>query len=135
MLLKLLGVSGEEPEQPTTETMHVSDITIRLEIVIHGKNTFTNAVAKVTIFDVDTDGNPVNPVEGATVYGTWSGATSDADSGITNASGQVSLESNKVKNPPSGTTFTFTVDDVVTKVGWTYDLGANIETSDSITVE
>lgn len=132
MLLKLLGVSGEEPEQPTTETMHVSDITMRLEIVIHGKNTFTNAVAKVTIFDVDTDGNPVNPVEGATVYGTWSGATSDADSEITNASGQVSLESDKVKNPSSGiTTFTFTVDDV-TKEGWTYD-SPSPKPSESIT--
>ncbi|MHC4693152.1 MAG: S8 family serine peptidase, partial [Planctomycetota bacterium] len=71
------------------------------------------------------------PVEGATVSGHWSGLTSDSDSGITLADGTVSLSSNKLKNP-SGT-FTFTVDNI-TKSGWTYDSGANVETSDSITV-
>ncbi|RLI74405.1 hypothetical protein DRO97_05945 [Archaeoglobales archaeon] len=54
-------------------------------------------------------------------------------SGITDANGQVSLESDQVKNPPTGTTFTFVVDNVV-KEGWTYDSSLNVETSDSITV-
>ena len=67
------------------------------------------------------------------MYGSWSGATSDTDSGVTDATGKVTLESDEVKNPPSGTTFTFTVDDVV-KSGWTYDPSNNTETSDSITV-
>ena len=96
--------------------------------VTAGPNKFYTAIATVTI----VDGNDA-PVGGATVYGTWSEATSDTDSGVTNDIGIVSLESNKVKNPPSGKTFTFSVDDVE-KVGWTYDSNANVETSDSITV-
>ena len=90
-----------------------------------GRNIFTWGIATVII--VDADGTPV---EGATVYGQWSGLTNDTDSGITYASGQVVLTSDRVKNG-SGT-FTFTVDDI-TKNGWTYDPDANSETSDSIT--
>ena len=74
-----------------------------------------------------------NPVEGATVEGHWSDATSDVDSGITDSQGQATLESDEVKNAPSGTTFTFSVDSV-SKSGWAYDSGANVETSDSISV-
>ncbi|KAF5437943.1 serine protease [Candidatus Methanophagaceae archaeon] len=92
------------------------------------RNTFVRAVATVTIFD-ESD----NPVEGATVSGQWSNATSDSDSGVTDASGQVSLESDSVKNPSGGTTFTFTVDGV-TKAGCDYDSEANVETSKSINV-
>jgi subtilisin family serine protease len=105
---------------PSTNIMHVSDIYMSLKIA--GIN--VNAIATVTI--VDADGN----LEGATVFGQWSGATNDTDSGVTDASGQVSLVSDKVKNLKSGT-FTFTVDDV-TKYGWTYDTPANVETSDSV---
>ena len=104
--------------------MHVASIDMSLKTA--GIN--TNGEAKVTI--VDADGVPV---EGATVYGHWSDATSDSDSGVTNANGQVVLQSDKVKRATSGTTFTFTVDDVVLS-GWTYDASANVETSDSITV-
>ncbi|HAJ32396.1 MAG TPA: subtilisin [Candidatus Atribacteria bacterium] len=123
------GVSGEEPEEPTTGTMHVHNIDMSFKKVTAGPNTFYTAIATVTI--VDADGISV---EGATVSGSWSDATSDSDSGVTDASGQVSLQSDKVKNPLLGTTFTFTVDDV-TKDGWTYNQDANIETSGSITVE
>jgi hypothetical protein len=42
------------------------------------------------------------------------------------------VESDEVKKPPSGTTYTFTVQDVLLE-GWTYDPDANLETSDSIT--
>lgn len=68
-------------------------------------------------------------VEGATVYGTWSGAVSDAASGVTGPDGQVTLQSPK----NSGGTFTFTVTDVVAS-GYTYNEALNVETSDSITV-
>jgi len=112
-----------------TGTMHVTNIEMLLKEATAGPNIFYTAVATVTVFDSDG-----NPVEGATVYGYWSGATTDTDSGITDINGQVSLESDKVRNPESGTTFTFTVDDV-TKAGWIYDSGANIETTDSKTVE
>ena len=108
--------------------LHVASIDISLSDRTAGKNTFTRATAVVTI--VDAAGIAV---EGATVYGTWSNATSDTDSGVTNANGQVSLESNEVKNAKSGTTFTFTVDNVEL-TGWTYDPSANNETSDSKSV-
>jgi subtilisin len=106
---------------PSSEKMHVAKIDMLLKI----KGSLVNAIANVII----ADKNDV-PVGGATVSGHWSGATSDVDSGVTNASGIVSLESNKVKKPKSGTKFTFTVDKV-TKEGWTYDPSANLETSDS----
>lgn len=108
-----------------TNAMHVASIDMSLKTA--GPN--TNARALVTI--VDATGTPV---EGATVSGHWSGATTNTDSGTTDASGQVSLSSDKLKNAPSGTNFTFTVDGVA-KNDWTYNSPANEETSDSITVQ
>ena len=113
----------------TSYTMHIHDIAVALDTVNHGPNTFINAIATVTIVDASD-----NPVGGAIVSGSWSDTTSDSDSGVTDVDGKVSLQSDKVKKPPSGTTFTFTVADV-TKDGWTYDPSANVvETSDSIEV-
>ena len=110
-----------------TNVMHVLSIEMSLVVRKAGKNIFTHAVAKVTIVDASN-----NPVEGATVEGHWSVATSDIDFGMTNADGQVSLHSDEVKNAPQETTFTFTVVNVVLN-GWTYDPSQNIETSNSIT--
>jgi hypothetical protein len=107
-----------------TNTMHVASIDMSFKTA--GPN--TNAVALVTI--VDAAGAPVGD---ATVEGHWSDATSDTDSGLTGAIGEVALDSDKVKSPPSGTVFTFTVDDI-SLTGWTYDPAANVVTSDSITV-
>ena len=111
-----------------TATMHVANIEMSLSTRTAGRNTFTKARATVTI--VDASGN----VEGATVDGTWSVATSDTDSGVTGSDGKVTLESDELKNA-SGKTFTFTVTDVV-KSGWTYNSEDedNVETTDSITV-
>jgi len=111
----------------STGTMHVHNIDMSFNKATAGPNTFYTAVATVTVFDSDG-----NPVEGATVYGQWSGATNDTDSGITDIYGQVSLESDKVRNPAGGTTFTFIVNDVI-KDGWTYDLESSV-TSGSIIV-
>jgi hypothetical protein len=107
-----------------TDNMHVSDI----EMSLKSRGPWVNAIAKVTI--VDESGTPV---ESATVSGQWSGVTKDKDSGVTNTNGEVSLKSDKARNPAGGATFTFTVGDVA-KAGWTYDSNANVETSDSITV-
>lgn len=104
--------------------MHIASINMVLKTA--GIN--TGALATVTI--VDAAGRPVS---GATVSGHWSGATTDSDSGVTNGSGQVTLQSDYVKRASSGTMFTFTVDKVELS-GWTYDSAANVETSDSITV-
>jgi len=113
-------------EQPTEANMYVANIEMSLSTRTAGRNTFTKAYATATI--VDASGN----VEGAMVYGTWSVATSDTDSGATESDGKVTLESDELKNA-SGKTFTFTVDDVVKSDG-TYYPGDNIETSNSITV-
>ena len=78
-----------------------------------GRNILLWAIAKVTI--VNENGGAV---EGAIVDGHWEGATADSDSGATDTAGQVSLQSDNVKNP-SGTTFTFVVDNVA-KEGWTW---------------
>ena len=123
------GLTGTDTAQITvteeaSNVMHVASIDISLKTA--GIN--TSALATVTI--VDADGFLV---EGATVYGSWSGATSDTDSGVT-VNGQVIVESDKVKRAASGAIFTFTVDDV-TKNGWEYDSVANVETNVSITVQ
>jgi len=115
------SVMLEVTTEATSDTMHV--FSIDMEFKIAGIN--VNAIATVTI----VDGSSV-PVEGATVSGTWSGETNDSDSGVTDASGQVSLQSSKVKNPSDGTTFTFTVDDV-TKDGYT--LLTDVRESNDIT--
>jgi hypothetical protein len=107
-----------------TNAMHIASIDMSFKTA--GPN--INAVVLVTI--VDAAGAPVGD---ATVEGHWSGATSDIDSGVTGASGEVALSSDKLKSPPGGTVFTFTVDDV-SLAGWTYDYAANVETSDSIPV-
>ncbi|CAD6492625.1 MAG: hypothetical protein EMLJLAPB_00332 [Candidatus Argoarchaeum ethanivorans] len=117
-----------EVTEESVNVMHVHSINMSVSKRTAGKNTFTHATAVVTIVNATN-----SPVEGAAVYGTWSNATSDSDSGITNSAGQVSLDSDELKNAPSETTFTFTVDDV-SKAGWTYDPAANVETNDSITV-
>jgi hypothetical protein len=105
-------------------TIHVASIDMSLKTA--GPN--RNAIALVKIVD-----GAGAPVEGATVSGLWSGVTDDSDSALTGASGEVLLKSNKVRNAPSGTVFTFTVGNV-SLTGWTYDPAANVETSDSITV-
>ena len=104
--------------------MHVASI----DMALGSQGPFTYAEATVTVVDSENA-----PVPTATVYGHWENATSDSDSGPTDGNGQVTLQSDKIKNPPSGTTYTFVVDDIV-KEGWTYDPNANVENSDSITV-
>ncbi|MCK5217325.1 MAG: fibronectin type III domain-containing protein [Methanosarcinales archaeon] len=123
---EVVPVVLEVTELPAN-TSHVHSIDISLGTKTAGKNIFTYGIAQVTI--VDAAGAAV---EGASVEGHWSNATTDADTGITDASGQVTLESDEVKNALGGTTFNFTVDDVVL-AGWTYDPAANVETSDNIT--
>ena len=111
--------------EPPANTMHVASI-VMSTTKYRAKGWFTYATATVTIVDASGE-----PVEGATVSGTWSGLTDDPDSGLTDVNGQVALDSDSVKNARG--TFTFTVDNVVLD-GWEYDPDANGETSDSITV-
>ena len=126
-----------DPEDTIAESNENNNVASKLLViggsVIHvasidmswsNKGPFYTAYATVTIVD-DSD----TPMAGATVYGSWSGAAPGDVSGVTNASGQVTLPSGKVKG---GGTFTFTVTDV-TLPGSTYDPSLNVETTDSIT--
>jgi hypothetical protein len=81
-----------------------------------------------TVWIKDTGGLDI---EGATVYGTWSGAVNEPAQGITGADGKVILPSSKVRG---GGTFTFTVTDVV-KGGYTYNSALNVETTDFIVAQ
>ncbi|MDF1557326.1 MAG: S8 family peptidase [ANME-2 cluster archaeon] len=109
---------------PTGREMHISNISMSTDSRSAGKNTFTWAVATVTIVD-EADA----PVPGAQVSGVWSGATSDSDTGTTAAEGTVTLHSDSVKNFVGGT-FTFSVTDVVL-FGWDYNTSANVVDSGS----
>ncbi|MDI6889275.1 MAG: S8 family serine peptidase [Methanocellales archaeon] len=123
---ELSNIASATVAEAPSNTIHIADIEMSTGSRTAGRNTFTWAVATVKI--VDASGNPV---EGATVSGHWSSLTTDSDSGVTDANGQVSLNSDRVKNAKG--TFTLTVDDVILS-GWVYDSAANVETSDSITV-
>lgn len=112
--------------EATAFDMHVAAINLTLQDRRAGRNTFTGAVAVISI----SDGNG-SPVAGATVSTSWSGATRDVDSGVTDTAGRVTIYSNEIKNAVSGTTFTCTVDNV-TKTGWTYSPAG--ETTGSITI-
>ncbi len=126
------GASGSDAalvsisDAPPPNVMHVE----RIDMETRQKKSrkFLLIYATATILITDAEGNPV---KGVTVYGSWSGLTSDSDSGRTGRDGTVTLKSDTVSSP-SGT-FTFTVENVV-KAQWTYDLSQNNETSDSIGV-
>jgi hypothetical protein len=97
---------------------HVHAIDLKMKTA--GPN--ITCTATVTIVDENN-----NPVEGATVDGTFSGDVSGTESGTTDASG-VAVITKKVKG--TVTTFTFCVDNV-THASYTYDSGANVETCDT----
>jgi thermitase len=99
------------------QIMHVASLKMNLVQLAGGLVTYATATATV----VDAAGNPVG---GAKFFGHWEGATTDVDYGVTNVSGQVTLLSNMVRNPTSGTTFTFVIDSV-TRDGYAYDSSAN----------
>lgn len=115
LVLARFGVTIDGTAAPTPSVLHVSDIAMSIGTKTAGKNVLVSAMATVTVVDADDV-----PVVGATVSGHWVDATSDSDAGTTDADGTVSLQSNSLKKPSPGTTFTFVVDNV-TKNGWTYE--------------
>ncbi len=105
-----------------TLAMHVDDID--MSAGRKGRSGNVEATAVVTV--VQEGGAPVS---GATVYGSWSGATSGDQNSVTNDAGEATFKSGTRKG---GGTFTFSVTDVL-KGGYAYDPAQNVETSDSIT--
>jgi hypothetical protein len=108
-------------DTPMPQYMHVGDIAMSSQSLPGNRY---KAVATVTILDAGDQ-----PVGTATVYGEFTGATTDSVDGDTAGDGTVTLESSNKKN---GGTWTFCVTDVA-KSGWTYDDTANVETCDQIT--
>ncbi len=105
---------------PTVE-MHVGRIDMA---VVPNGGPWYHAEATVTVVDVGGA-----PVSGATVTGSFSGDSSGSASGVTDASGQVTLPSPQAKR---GANWTWCVEDV-SRGGYTYAPGANLETCDSTT--
>ena len=111
---------------PTGDEMHISDITMSTDKRTAGRNTFTWALATVTIMDSSS-----NLVPGAEVTGTWSNLTLDSDTATTGTDGKVTVCSDSVKGA-SGT-FTFTVTGVYL-ADWAYNATVNAVDSGNITV-
>ncbi|MBU4377027.1 MAG: hypothetical protein KKD29_06095 [Candidatus Omnitrophica bacterium] len=122
------GLKSRWYEDSSEPKMHIQDISMNLEYTTVRRTTYVKAQATITVYDENDQ-----PVNGATVYGSWSGLTGDTDSGIANVEGAVVLSSDKVKSPQSGAQFTFTVTNIELS-GWIYDSALNVETSDSISI-
>jgi subtilisin family serine protease len=99
--------------EPEKIVINVDSITMTVKTV--SRNTY--AITTVVIEDANGAS-----VAGATVAGKWTikGVAADTDTAITDASGKVVVQSNSVRNAPSGTTYTFTITNVV-KTGCQFD--------------
>lgn len=94
-------------------TIYISGVEVDASGRVEGRYTYVSATAQVTITDSDN-----NPVEGATVSGSWSGATTDSDSDTTDGLGTVNFKSNEVRYKNKKLTFTFTINDVSHTIPW-----------------
>ncbi len=105
---------------PVGGTMHVSDITPNLIDLGRGQK---RPDALITIVDENN-----NPVSGASVTGTFTGAVNETVTADTDATGVAELITLGQANAPCK--YTICVDDVV-HASYTYDPNANVETCDS----
>ncbi|MBI2908389.1 MAG: S8 family peptidase [Chloroflexi bacterium] len=108
------GTASPPAPAPSRGIMYVGGIDLETGFRVVRRGASVRALATVVI--VDEYGNPV---DGATVEGHWESATTDSHFATSKADGRVRIQSSGVRNPPSGTTFTFVIDDV-TKEGWTW---------------
>ncbi len=113
---------------PPELTMHVAAIDLVLNRTRFFWFSFVDVTARITILDANN-----LPVPGATVTGSWSGATSGSNTAVTGANGQATMTSSQLLNPPSGTTFVMTVNQVGL-ANWVYSVVDNVETSDTLRV-
>ncbi len=112
-----------------TATFNVLQTTSVANIAMSLRNSWGSTEATAAVSVRDGSGNPVS---GATVSGSWSGAVSGSASLVTNASGTAAFRSARIR-ASTGSNFTFTVTGIAL-TGHTYDPARNAETSDSITV-
>lgn len=121
------GLTGE-----VTHSVTVDNLTVKMfisSLVMSGKKAGKNLSARASVTIIDTE---TNLVEGATVYGTWSGDYTGSVSGVTGADGTVTFSSGKVR--ASTASFSFTVERVVA-TGKEYDPGLNlVDSTGTVTV-
>lgn len=99
---------------PASEnTVSITRVDVTVSNRTEGRYTYVSATAQVTIVDRNN-----NPIEDATVSGSWSGATTDSDSGTTDRTGTVALKSDEVKYKNKKLTFTFTANEVNYTIPW-----------------
>ncbi len=114
------GIVAYFAAQGPGSVMHIDDI----EMSVNHRGVWTNAVAAVRVVDAGGD-----PVGGATVTGEWTGSATDTDAVFTDEDGVAIILSDRTWDTAG--TFTFTVTDV-SRYGWAYAFGANVETSGTI---
>ena len=112
--------SGTTAACPGVVVAHVQDIVVSVASL--GRNTVQ---AAGTVLVVDAVGNPV---PNATVFASWSGSVSAAQTAVTDASGTAVFTSPSKKGKKH--CFVLTVTNIAA-TGVTYDPAANVETSDS----
>jgi len=110
-----------------TETPIIYILRIEMYLRTEPRPFFKLYRAEAVVTIVDSHGKTV---EGARVYGHWSGSVSGKMDGTTDENGMISFLSRQRGGRP---TFTFTVDNVV-KNGCIYNASLNVETSDTIRV-
>jgi serine protease len=103
----------EITDASSENNIRISDVSVETSSRIEGRYNYASATALVTILDKNNI-----PVEGATVSGSWIGATTYSDSGKTDGAGTVTLNSSEVKYKNRTLTFTFTVNDVSYTIPW-----------------
>jgi len=92
-------------EESSETTIRVASIEMVLVQLYGGWRTY----AKATVYIVDDDGEPV---ENVSVLAHWEGATTDTESGNTNANGEVTFTSDFRRQPSSGTQYIFVIDSI-----------------------
>ncbi|MBC7190276.1 S8 family serine peptidase [Candidatus Aerophobetes bacterium] len=94
---------------------HVESISLQINRQYSGSDLLVWARCEVVVSDENGE-----TLSGAFVSGHWSGVVEGDFSDITDEEGKAFFESEKIKNPLSGTIFTFTVDKVG-KQGYVFD--------------
>jgi len=105
--------TAEITEASQENLVHIASVEVNTASRKAGKNIFVSATAFVTVLDSSNA-----PVDGATVTGYWSDATSDTDSAVTDSTGTVTVYSDEVKYKKGTLTFTFTVNGVSHTIPW-----------------
>ena len=108
---------------PVVDTLTAS-IDMSLSERATRKKTFVSANAAVSISDAS------GPVDGVVVYGYWGDSPTSVVSSTTGTNGQVVFSSSELRDPASGTVYTFTLTETV-KAGYSSTPAG--ETSDTVT--